>query len=168
MINTGHLIAPVTLDGHPFDALLDTGVSSTFMSRKSAQGAFGLGIDSPDMIKVSDHGGPGGVPLYRHTFKSLGLEGITISNPTINIFDNMEQSHETQAPHLGTRFGSVAGEDYELTLGLNELRHFHVYIAYKEQKLYITPASAPATLAADGAAAAASPPPANASPAASH
>jgi hypothetical protein len=161
VINTGHVIVPVTLDGQSFNAMLDTGASSTFLSEKAAYSTFGLGAHSPDMIKVSDHGGPGGVPLYRHTFKSLVLEGIAIGNPTVSIFDNMLQSRKNMAPHLGSRFGSVAGEQYELTLGLNELRHFHLYIAYKEQKLYITPA--PPTAAAGAAAAAAPAPPAGSS-----
>ena len=31
-----------------------------------------------------------------------------------------------------------------MLLGMNVLRHFHIYIAFKEKKLYITPAGVPA------------------------
>jgi len=158
--NNGHIIVPVTLDDHSFDAVLDTGSTLTFLSLKAAQASFGLGSASPDMIKIGDHAGPGGVPLYRHTFKSLGLEGIAISSPTVGLFDNQAETHETLQHHTGSRFSSLGGEEYELTLGLNELRHFHLYIAYKEQKLYITPATAPASVASGGARPAPSPPPA--------
>lgn len=144
----GHIIVPVTLDGHAFDAELDTGSTSSLLTLKAAQASLGLGPTSPDVVKVGDRAGPGGVPLYRHTFESLGLEGIAISHPIVGLFDNQLQSQETLQHGTGSRFGSLGGEEYEFTLGLNELRHLHVYIAYKEQKLYITPASAPAAIAA--------------------
>jgi predicted aspartyl protease len=154
--NSGHVIVPVTLDDHPFDAMLDTGSPATLLNQTAAQASFGLGPASPDMIKVGDHAAPGGVPLYRHTYKSLSLEGLAIGNPTIGIFENQEQSQETLQHHTGSRFSSLGGEEYELRLGVNELRHLHLYIAYKEQKLYITPTSAPVAVAAGSAPAAAS------------
>lgn len=165
---SGHVIVPVTLDGHAFDAELDTGSSSSFLTLKAAQASLGLGPASPGVTKVGDRAGPGGVPLYRHTFESLGLEGIAIGHPTVGMFDSQLQSQETLQHGIGSRFGSLGGEEYEFTLGLNELRHLHVYIAYKEQKLYITPASAPVAVAASGASTASSPTPTSTSPAASH
>lgn len=48
-------------------------------------------------------------------------------------------------PELGTRLGdtSQSGDFADMLLGMNVLRHLHVYIAYKERKLYITPAGPP-------------------------
>jgi hypothetical protein len=34
-----------------------------------------------------------------------------------------------------------------MLIGMNVLRHLHIYVAYKEQKIYITPAGAPAPAA---------------------
>jgi predicted aspartyl protease len=144
----GHIIVPVTLDGNSFHAVLDTGSSESFLSQEAAPNTFGLDPTSPGMSKISDHGGPGGVAVYHHSFKNLGFEGVSVGNPTISIFDNMAQNHEAGASHLGSRFSSLSGQEYQLTLGLNELRHLHLYIAYKEQKLYITPATAPVAVAA--------------------
>ena len=39
-----------------------------------------------------------------------------------------------------------------MLIGMNVLRHLHIYIAYKEQKIYITPAGAPAAQPSDSAA----------------
>ena len=36
-----------------------------------------------------------------------------------------------------------------MLIGMNVLRHFHLYIAYKEERLYITPAGAVSAVAAE-------------------
>jgi hypothetical protein len=43
-----------------------------------------------------------------------------------------------------------------MLIGMNILRHLHIYIAYKEHKLYITPAGTPTATAESTAAAPAS------------
>ena len=148
VVNSGHIILPVVLDGHPFDAVLDTGSSFTFISQEVAHNTFGLSSGSPGMMRVSDNDGPGTVPVYRHTFKTLALEGLSIANPSIDIFERVGSSRVP--PHLGSRLSDAdeSGGNTDVVLGLNELRHLHVYIAYKEQKLYITPAAQPVAVAA--------------------
>jgi predicted aspartyl protease len=160
VVNSGHIVVPVTLDGHSFDAVLDTGSSFTVLAQEAAHNTFGLQPNSSDMTKVSEDEGPGTVPVYRHTFRNLGLEGLSVANPSIDIFENIGKSRTP--PHLGSRLSDAdeSGGNTDLILGLNELQHLHVYIAYKEQKLYITPATAPVAVAAGGAAAAASSTPA--------
>jgi predicted aspartyl protease len=149
VVNSGHIIVPVKLDGQPFDAVLDTGSTFSFISQATASGRFHLTPNSPDVTKVGDTQAPGAVPLYRHVFKSLELEGITIGNPVITMFENVGKSRE--APHLGSRISDAdeSGGNTDFILGLNELDHLHLYIAYKEQKLYISPASAPSGAAAN-------------------
>jgi hypothetical protein len=143
VVNSGHIVVPVTLDGQPLDALLDTGSTFSFISLETASNKFHLMPASPDVTKMGDHEAPGAVPLYRHVFKSLDLDGIAIGNPAITMFENVGKSH--LAAHLGSRIADADESEgnTDFTLGLNELRHLHVYIAYKEQKLYISPASAP-------------------------
>ncbi len=143
IVNSGHIIVPVKLDGQPFDAVLDTGSTFSFISEETAYNRFHLTMKSPDVTKVGDNEAPGAIPLYRHVFKTLELEGITIANPAIAMFENVGKSRE--APHLGSRIGDAneSGGNTDFILGLNELHHFHLYIAYKEQNLYISPATAP-------------------------
>lgn len=141
VVKSGHISVPVTLDGQPFQALLDTGSSLSILSMESAGDVFHLKETSPDMERVSDDEGPGTLPVYRHTFKSLALEGLLIGNPAIDIF----QFHPN-APWWGSH---INGDDESfgatnLILGLHELHHLHLYIAYDEQKLYVSPAPAPA------------------------
>jgi predicted aspartyl protease len=151
VVNSGHIIVPVKVDEQPFDAVLDTGSTFSFISQETATNKFHLTPDSPDMTKIGGNKAPGGVPLYRHIFKNLEFEGISIGNPAITIFENVGKSRE--APHLGSRISdnNESGGYTDLTLGLNELHHLHLYIAYKEQNLYISPATVPAVAATTAA-----------------
>ncbi|MGH6889186.1 MAG: aspartyl protease family protein [Rhizomicrobium sp.] len=152
VVESGHVIVPVTLDGQSFDAVLDTGSTFSSLSQEAAYNTFRLSPGSPDMTNIGDIG-PGKVPVYRHTFKSLALDGLSIGNPAISIFEVGAKVH---APtHLGSRIADYdeRGGNTDFVLGLNELRHLHLYIAYKEQKLYITPAVSPAASPNPGSAA---------------
>src|ERR1700722_2211960 len=51
LVNSGHIILPVTLDGQPFDALLDTGSTFSFISLETASNKFHLTPASPDVTK---------------------------------------------------------------------------------------------------------------------
>lgn len=144
VVNSGHIIVPVVLDGHPLDALLDTGASVSILSLETAEGTFGLHPNTPDLTASGQFNGS--VPVYRHTFKSLQLEGISIPNPTLFVWDDQTKYGMQQHPDTGSRLSDVTEENgrAELTLGMRELRHLHIYIAYKEQKMYITSAAPPA------------------------
>lgn len=142
VVNSGHIIVPVVLDGQNMDALLDTGAFGTILSLETAEGTFGLHPGTPEMTPAGDFHG---AAAYHHTFKSLQLEGISIANPTVFIWDDQMKYGEQQTPHLGSRLTEMSEENgkTDLTLGMRELRHLHIYIAYKEQKMYVS-AVAPA------------------------
>jgi predicted aspartyl protease len=163
MTNMGYVIVPVTLDGHTFDALLDTGSYRTHISLDAAYKAFGLTPQSPDMTIVGQMNGSHAVPIYRHTFKTLELEGISIGNPTLLLSEDLAKDRARQSVMTGTRLFDANSQVgfTDVILGLNELRNLHLYIAYGEQKIYVTPASLPA-----GAATNASPTATGTSPAA--
>jgi hypothetical protein len=98
--------------------------------------------------------------VYRHAFKSLSFEGLTISNPSLDIIPDLQRGQMERPPATGTRMpdSSVEQKLPDLLIGMDVLRHLHLYIAYKEQKLYITPESAPAAADASSSASAAAPP----------
>jgi len=81
--------------------------------------------------------------IYRHRFASLSFGGVTVANPMIDVIRDLA---ERMGPRTvtGTRVPDVQEELPDLLIGMDILRHLHLYIAYGEQKLYITPASAPA------------------------
>lgn len=141
--NSGQIILQVAIDGHTFDAILNTGSGGSHITLESAHNAFGLTETSPDMTQVGVEHGAVAVPIYRHTFKTLELNGITIANPTLYLSDNLARYHANQTAFTGSRLGDADQQEgiADVELGTHELRNLHVYIAYGEQKIYVTAAS---------------------------
>jgi predicted aspartyl protease len=127
---SGHVRVPVTLDGQNTDAILDTGAGISVLSMRDANSMFGLAPNSPDVEATNPVSGtPWGRPVnaYTYTFKTLTMGGVTIPNLRIELTDGRN--------FLGNDFAS-------LVLGNDVLSRFHLIIAYREQKLYITDAEA--------------------------
>jgi predicted aspartyl protease len=139
--HAGHIVVPITLDGHRLTALLDTGSDGTYVTRSSAEGAIGLDLNAPDVTEVGTLPDRPNAVMYQRVFKSLALEGISVANPTVGIIPDLTHFLFVKPPPLGSRIQAAPDPDAEATviLGMNVLRHLHVYVAYKEQKLYITP-----------------------------
>jgi Aspartyl protease len=156
---SGHIVVPVTLDGQTLSANLDTGASRSTLNLSVAEGDFHLNEKQPDMIPVGRMRDKDDSIVFRHAFKSLSFEGLTITNPSLDIIPDLERGQMERPPATGTRMpdSSVEQKLPDLLIGMDILRHLHLYIAYKEQKLYITPASAPATTEASSPASAAVP-----------
>ncbi len=119
----GHIRAPVTLDGVNFEAMLDTGAPSTLIGARTAAARFQM--ESSGEGSVTLQGGTGTTTKATpHVFHTLQLGGLTINNP----------------PLLVSADESVWRSDYaDILLGINELSKLHVYIAYRERKLYLSP-----------------------------
>jgi predicted aspartyl protease len=162
---SGHIVVPVVLDGHKLNALVDTGASSSVLNLSVAEGDFKLSLKQPDMVPVRALGDRDNSMVYSHTFKSLSFEGIAVTNPTFHIIPDLERGQMERPPPIGTRFKDTNAEEGlpDMLLGMDVLQHLHLYVAYKEQKLYVTPASAPPAVA-DGAPATASSVPATGAP----
>jgi predicted aspartyl protease len=126
----GHVRVPVMLDGRNMDAILDTGAGISVMSMRDANDRFGLAPDSPDVEAANPVSGLAWarpVNAYATTFKSLTFGGVVISNPRIEL----------------TEGRNFLGHDFaQLVLGNDVLSHFHLTIAYRQQKLYLTDAQA--------------------------
>jgi len=139
--NSGHITVPATLDGHEFQALFDTGAFGTILSSEAAVNYFGLKPAAADTPQIGAT--QSGTPFFKHVFKTLGLEGITIANPTVFISEDVAKYAMSQSSHTGSMISSSATSEAtsDLTLGMNELRHLHIFVSYKEEKLYITAAS---------------------------
>jgi len=112
VLSDGRIVVSVTVDGHPMRALLDT---ASLVSKIGADTAHGqLGVSS------------GG---RTHTFGSLAFEGVQVSSPPLKIVQTLSDAS----------YRPVPPEDADMTLGMDVLQHLHLYIAYKEQPLYVTP-----------------------------
>ncbi len=149
LTDTGHIRFPVELDGKKFTALLDTGADASAISMRSAEGVFGITKDSPGVIKSELVNGDKRAQGYKRQFDSLTIAGITFKNPTLELLPDLLRNHmlTSHSPRINSLIDTnneAVGLD-DVIVGLEELRHLHVYIAYKEQKLYISPASAAPT-----------------------
>ena len=110
-----HIELKMMLDDEPVEATLDTGSSRSYLNASVAERMFSLKGEDPDKA-------------FGHTFKSLSTNGVSFANPQFVI---LSDKRSAGIGHYGT-----------MLLGMTELRHFHLYIAYKEQVLYVTPADA--------------------------
>jgi predicted aspartyl protease len=140
----GQIVFDVTLDGKTMKALLDTGAPNSTLRLATAQRAFTLQPGSADTPAAGHLNERTDLPTYVHTFKTLDFNGITVANPVFELIPDMIS--QRLAP--GTPTGSLipAKDDANAAptlIGMNVLKHLHLYIAYKEQKLYITPAGTP-------------------------
>ncbi len=113
-----HIHIDGKLDGKNVKLLVDTGATHSTMTLNQARFLMGW-LGSPAELQKR----PNSDDTYSFPFKSLTLGGITISNPDIDIVD----------------VGGTVDEDEDMLLGMNVLSRFHMYVAYNQKKLYLTP-----------------------------
>ncbi|HEY4943446.1 MAG TPA: pepsin/retropepsin-like aspartic protease family protein [Rhizomicrobium sp.] len=149
----GKIQLTVKLDGRPVVAVLDTGADTTTLAQNVAEGNFGLKLGSADAPETGSLPGRSGAKTYEHTFTTLDFEGVAVANPHISIIPDLFRSANEvdSSAHIGTHFADPRMDSSRraMLLGMNIMRHFHFYIAYKEEKVYITPAAAPAPAPAE-------------------
>jgi hypothetical protein len=122
----GQISVPVTLDGKEIRATIDTGGNQSFASLETIEDDFNLNEKSPD-LNLLPRATPD-APRYHYPFKMLSLQSITVNNPDLVLVPDDQSKLWVGAP--------------KLILGMNILRQLHLYIAYRERVLYVTPAAA--------------------------
>jgi hypothetical protein len=145
MRNKGwHLHIPVMLDGHSYDAIFDTGSRHTIMRLPAAKRDFGLGADSPGMTPYPAINGDSFLEGDLHTFAKLSFGGMTISHPEVMIVPDVMNRNADKSPMALNPVYHHNAELVlpELSLGMDVLKHLHLYIAFGEQALYLAPADA--------------------------
>lgn len=152
---SGHILLPVTLNGKQLTAMLDTGASNTTLSEPIAEQEFGLKMGTPDTPATGTLATRSAATTYHHVFDTLAIEGIAVSHTDIDIMPDFLKQVATEAatPETGSHLAGRRADETQqaMLLGMNILRHFHIYIAYKEDKIYITPATPPANAPAAAA-----------------
>jgi len=138
-IQTDRLTIPVTLDGKQVDAVIDTGSTNNVLSLRVAQDRFGVDLNSPD---VKPLGQLGGAKTYRKQFATMSFEGVTVTNPVIDLIpDKQTNAFGDQRP-TGTLIRPADRGLPDLIVGMSVLSKLHMYIAYDERKVYITAGAA--------------------------
>jgi predicted aspartyl protease len=120
----GQIQVPVQIDGHDIEALIDTGSSRSVMSLEAARRVFGIDEKDPKLAPAPAFSGR----AFHYPFARLTFQDIVVENPDLILVPD-------SVSHL------TAGVP-KLILGMGILRQLHMYIAYKEKKLYATAASA--------------------------
>ena len=139
----GHLDVPVTLDGHPLRAIIDTGAGRTMMDLSRARQAINFSPEAPTTGNA-----PKDNPekqIYPRRFSSLSFDGVTIQNPLVIIQPLQFGGGKTDDATLGSRAEHKDDQanrlNGDISIGMDVLRHLHIYLASRESKLYITEAT---------------------------
>ncbi|HWF63668.1 MAG TPA: aspartyl protease family protein [Rhizomicrobium sp.] len=154
------IIIPVMVGGHALNAVLDTGSQYTVMNMGVANHLFGLTPSSPNVTPLTEANGNKSITLYRHLFDKLTFEGVEVSNLQVYLLPNQVAVHdrprslfllgpdhlqrtdthmlESSGPLTEPESQTVSIPD--VIIGMDVLRHLHVYFAAKERRLYITDA----------------------------
>ncbi|HWA92378.1 MAG TPA: retropepsin-like aspartic protease [Rhizomicrobium sp.] len=117
-----HLTFHATLDGHPLKAMLDTGMSVTEMDLASARAMFGWSeAETPKPDKYGE---------AQHSFGALTFDALSVGHPQVTL-------------DARGNFGFVSGsEETPIIVGMDVLKHLHLYISYQQRKIYFTAADA--------------------------
>lgn len=130
-----HLILDISLDGRPFRAILDTGAPGTTLSMAEAKRVFDIAAEDRDKA-------------FERVFQKLSFEGLEVGNPRIAIIpDKVGSKDPNNSLVTGSRLKRIDDLDPsepKMLVGMNILSKLRLYIAFSENKIYVTPASAPA------------------------
>jgi predicted aspartyl protease len=119
-----HICTHVTLDGEDVRALIDTGASLSTLSLGHARRLFGIADTDPRLTEDTRFRDLQGCRHF--PFKQMHFGHVSVEAPDIVLVPERE---------------SQMGPDPEpMILGLTVLRKLHVYIAYRENNLYVTAA----------------------------
>jgi hypothetical protein len=133
---SGHIYIRVMLDGESMNALVDTGAGVTIINATTARRRFGLNETSPDVERVKSSTLDQD-DLFFHRFKSLTMEGVAVSNPRVQILPDLMGKAMPFNP--GSMLPAEERQGLpDLIIGQSVLSNLHVYIAYRERKLYLS------------------------------
>jgi hypothetical protein len=145
MHNKGwHLHIPVMLDGRAYDAIFDTGSRHTIMRLPAARRDFGLEPDSAGMTPYRAINGDAFLNGALRSFTKMSFGGMTIDRPEILIVPDImnRNADRSRMADNGAHFHNADLILPELSLGMDVLKHLHLYLSFGEQALYAAPADA--------------------------
>ena len=137
MDDNNHITFAVSVNGRSMTAILDSGFSYTTMNQSPARRLLDFDADAPGVQQLGELEGK---PIYLTRVQSITFEGITVANPAIRVYPDLITKATARVP-LGSMIPVTDVNLPSVIIGMSTLSRLHVYIAYKERKLYITPGS---------------------------
>jgi predicted aspartyl protease len=145
----GHIEVAASLDSHPLTATIDTGTPWTIVNRAWAEENVGF---SPQTAAQP----PPGIPLsdpdkgiYFRKYFALFFPGVTVTDPLVIIRPVQFAAANGRAVVAGRArrlLADVSPQSPDMIVGMEVLKHLHIYYAVDEQKLYLTPAASDQSL----------------------
>ncbi len=142
-LSTERIMIPVTLDGKQIDALIDTGSTDNVLKLTVAEDRFGVDLKSPDIQPLGQLGSNASAKTYRKQFATLSFDGVTVTNPVLDLIPDRQTGAFGEERPTGSLTRPPDRGLPDLIVGMSVLSKLHMYVAYKERKVYIT-AAAPA------------------------
>ncbi len=140
-IVTGHIVLPMQLDGANVKAMIDTGDAKSFLALSLAKRLLDISESSPGMSArgTSERG-----EVFHYPFKTLTATEVQVANPDILIYRNAKPLCDkgmrvARSDSLDGCYGNSG-----FSIGLQLLRHLHLFFAFKEKMVYYTAAETPA------------------------
>jgi predicted aspartyl protease len=143
-LQTERIMIPVTLDGKQMDALIDTGSTTNVLKLSVAEGRFDVDLKAPDVQPLGQLGGNASAKTYRKRFATLSFEGVTVTNPVLDLIPDKQTGAFGEDTPTGSLIHPQDRGLPDLIIGMSVLSKLHMYVAYKERKVYITAGAAPA------------------------
>ena len=134
---SGHVSFAMSLDDRKVSVDFDLREGPSVMGSKTLRRLFDLTTAAPGMTEETHVWGTS----WTYPFKTLSIEGLSIANPRIAIVTQEGHECRPETRWVNGREVTCYG-DAELNLRSPVLKALRLYFAFKEKKLYVTPADA--------------------------
>lgn len=118
--------------------MIDTGATMNVLNLRVATDRLGVDISAPDVQQVGQLDKTLSAKIYRKRFATLAFEGVTITNPVMDLVPDVQTKALGDERRTGSLTRPADRGLPDLTIGMPVLSKTHMYIAYRERKVYIT------------------------------
>jgi predicted aspartyl protease len=122
---SGHILITTELDGKSIDSFVDTGFWRSTADWETIKNLFHFSETSPNVTTANDFGGK--IATYEYPFRSLKIGDVSIETPNIILAPRALSNMKDRQP--------------DLIVGIDILRHLHMYLDHRDRTLYIGTAS---------------------------
>jgi hypothetical protein len=133
---------PMELDGKKIEATLATGAPQTTLTTDVTGKLYGFDEHSRD-IETETNGA--GKPVAQYRAMALTAKGLNVNNTRIRLLPGKKECglRINGAEDNAAQYANCIGSESPLYLGMNILQQLHLYLATKENVLYVSSADAP-------------------------